>query len=135
MKKLREVFNVIQNYFSGMFISVKFIYLLLSIFFILLTLTMLFGNTASDDNVIVLRTAFSSLMGYVLENSTRKYICTDKGNQYKIFIVGSIALGITFIVFLSYVLRIDYYNPTLILFKNILFSCIGFLISTAKDCD
>ena len=135
MKIFTTFVEKLKTFYSSLFISMKFIYLLLLIFLVMLSISILSNDTFNDNNMIIVRSAFSSIIGFILENSSRKFLCGDKHNHYKILIVGSITLIITIIISFSYFFNIDYYNPSLILIKNTLLSCIGFLISSSRDCN
>ena len=53
---------------------------------------------------------------------------------FRNLIVGIVSIAIFIVVIITYVYGINSNNPSLILLKSVLSSCIGFLISACKDC-
>lgn len=94
-------------------------------------------NVGVDDspNLIIIRTVFASIIGFLLENTTKNaVICNDKVMFFRNTVVGVISITITIVVIVCYIYNIDASNHSLILLKDILFSCIGFLISASEAC-
>ncbi len=89
----------------------------------------------ANGNLATIRTAFSSIIGFVLEKTSRKMICTETSIMLKNYCVGILCISMILIIGLSVIFEINMNNPSLILFKNLLFSGIGFLISSTKECE
>ncbi|MEG2787579.1 MAG: hypothetical protein RR942_07130 [Romboutsia sp.] len=87
----------------------------------------------ATGNLVTIRTAFSSIAGYILEKSTKNCTSNQRLLKNKILLVGSFAVIAMLITTIAYVFNIDVNNPSLILIKNLLFSSIGFLTSASKD--
>lgn len=94
-------------------------------------------DTSLDDygNLVIIRTVFSSIIGFLLESSTQsKAVCTGKVADFRNLTVGIVSIIITIVVIISYIYNFSSSNTSLILLKNILFSCVGFLISASGNC-
>ncbi|MGL5085226.1 MAG: hypothetical protein ACRC68_05840 [Clostridium sp.] len=94
-------------------------------------------NTSVDEstNLIIIRTVFASIIGFLLENTTKNsVVCNDKIMFFRNAVVGLISITITIVVIISYIYNIDASSHSLVLLKDILFSCIGFLISASEAC-
>lgn len=94
-------------------------------------------NTSMEESthLIIIRTIFASIIGFILENTTKNgVVCNDKVMFFRNAVVGLISITITVVVIISYIYNVDASNHSLVLLKDILFSCIGFLISASEAC-
>lgn len=87
----------------------------------------------ATGNLVTIRTIFSSIAGYILEESTKTCSSNSRLLKNKILLVGTFAIIALIVITASYIIDIDVNNASLILIKNLLFSSIGFLISASKD--
>ena len=126
--------NKFKEYASDIYPSVKFLYVILFILISAIGYSAFDNNLVSNDNMVVLRAAFSSILGYMLEAGTSKIICEDKCVKLKCRIVGGMAIWCCMIVLIAHIMNLNTDNSSLIVIKNTLLATIGFLISTAKAC-
>lgn len=103
--------------------------------FVIIAVSAFDPNLDATGNVVTVRTLFSSIIGFVLESSSRKVLCDDTFVMLKNYTTGLLSIAIVLILGATIVFSVDVNNPSLILLKNILFSCVGFLISTSKECE
>lgn len=132
-KQLIFILKKIDRYFSELHVSSKFLFIITFISLIIISISIFIPNLDTTNNLSTIRTLFSSLIGWLLEKST-KFICNNKFSKIKNYCVGSISL-ITLLVLLLAITNNINDNHSLILLKNTLFSSIGFLISSSQSCD
>ncbi|WP_195937837.1 hypothetical protein [Romboutsia sp. 1001713B170131_170501_G6] len=84
-------------------------------------------------NMVTIRNSFSSIVGYILERKTKICNSDKKLLKTKVVLVGTIAIICLSVIIGSYIFGIDANNPSLMLLKNLLFSCIGFLTGASKE--
>lgn len=141
----------------------KFLIVVFFICFVPICLTSLGIGNSSLGNVITIRTMFSSILGYIIEN-----ICTheDKNNneeiikkaiesteiitetqedeimfknegkptlEIRVIIIGHVLLCIIVTLIIGMFFEIQQSNESLVLLKNTGFACIGFLISATRN--
>lgn len=135
MHIIKKLINFILISWRSMYISFKILLIVLLLCFFTIGSSIFNPFLDATGNLVTIRTIFSSIIGYVLESSTKQVIaCKKNAVVLRNIIVGFIAIGITIIIIFSYFYAVDVNNPSLLLFKNILFSCIGFLISASEKC-
>ena len=127
-------FDKCKEYTSDMYPSLKFLYVILFILVSAIGWSVFDKNLVSNDNMVVLRAAFSSILGYMLEASTSKIVCEDKCVKMKCRIVGGVAVWCCIVILIAHTIDLTTDNSSLILIKNTLLAAIGFLISSAKAC-
>lgn len=130
-----KIKNAVNVGFKGIYITSKFLFVIGIMCFIIISFSVFIPELDATGNVVTIRTLFSSIVGFVLESSTRKLFCDDTFTMLKNCFIGVIAIIIIIILAATVVLSIDVNNPSLLLLKNTLFSCVGFLISTTKECE
>lgn len=132
LKKLKDS---IKSSFKGVYISSVFLFVISIICFIVIGYSIFIPGLDATGNLVTIRTLFSSVIGFILETSTRKFSCNDSFIKLKNYFIGSLAILIIVLIALATVFSINVNNPSLILLKNLAFSCVGFLISATKDCE
>lgn len=139
LKPIKVLINYIsklsKNFFSSMYISSKFLFIIATFSLFLISCSVFIPNLDATDNLVTIRTVFSSITGWILESSSRKIICNDRDLLVRNYIVGSFATIILFVLALSIYFSADVNNPSLLLLKNTLFSSVGFLISSSQSCE
>ena len=126
--------NKLKDYTSDIYPSVKFLYIILFILISAIGYSAFDDNLVSNDNMVVLRASFSSILGYMLEAGTSKIICENRYVKLKCRIVGGMAIWCCVIILIAHIMDLNTDNSSLIVIKNTLLSSIGFLISSAKAC-
>lgn len=91
-------------------------------------------SLTTDGNIVIIRSSFSAIIGYLLESASKKIVCGGKQLAIRNFTIGLIAIIITIVIMMASLAAINMYDPSLILLKNTLSSCIGFLISSSESC-
>lgn len=132
MKK-SNMFRGLKKFISSLSYSCRFLLIIGSIALFATCISIFDPNLDSTGNLVTIRTIFSSIVGFILEKSTR--LCNpDKILlRNKVLIIGCLGVIFTIVVLLSYLLNVNVNNPSLILIKNLLFSCVGFLISCNNE--
>lgn len=135
MKRFKEALKSVEEKWSKNYIANKVLFIICMICFITILLSIFDTNLDATGNLVIIRTIFSSIVGYMLESSTRsEFVCSDQNAFIRNAVVSIVSIITTIAVILCYLYNIDPNNPSLILLKNVLFSCIGFLISASKSC-
>lgn len=135
MNRIKKILEVIKGRWKPIYITYKILFTICMLSFFTIIVSVFDPNLDATGNLVIIRTAFSSIIGFLLESSTKTVmICNDKSTTFRNTVVGIVSILITIVIIICYVYEIDPDNPSLILLKNVLFSCIGFLISASKDC-
>lgn len=124
-----------KKIFVDVYITSKFLFIIGIISFILIAISSFDTNLDANGNLVTIRTLFSSLVGFLLEKTTRNMSCDDTFLILKNYFIGGLALATVIILGISMFFVTNNNNPSLILLKNLLFSSVGFLISSSKDCE
>ncbi|WP_297630370.1 hypothetical protein [uncultured Clostridium sp.] len=132
---LKDFIRHLKKLISESYITSRFLLLIGGIAFIMIGISVFKSDLDANGNLATIRTAFSSIIGFVLEKTSRKMICTETSIMLKNYCVGILCISMILIIGLSVIFEINMNNPSLILFKNLLFSGIGFLISSTKECE
>lgn len=132
---LKDFIRQLKELISKSYITSRFLLLIGGIAFIMIGISVFNSDLDANGNLATIRTAFSSIIGFVLEKTSRKMICTETSIMLKNYCVGILCISMILIIGLSVIFEINMNNPSLILFKNLLFSGIGFLISSTKECE
>ncbi|MGL4848454.1 MAG: hypothetical protein ACRC28_05935 [Clostridium sp.] len=139
IEKIRNLMTNIQRniskVFSRVYTTAKFLAIVGALCFIMIAISVFDPNLDASGNLVTIRTVFSSIVGCLLEQTSRKVLCTDTTVMFKNYCIGILAVSITLLLGLTEVFGVDVNNPSIILLKNVLFSSIGFLISGTKDCE
>lgn len=133
MKFLKNPFSKLKEIFSTSETNCKFLMILILIAFPIICLSIFDPYLDATGNLVTIRTAFSTLIGYILQKSTSTISTDNKLFQQKTIFVGIIAMCSLVVVIFSYLLDTEVNNPSLILIKNLLFSSIGFLTSASTN--
>lgn len=118
-----------------MYITSKFLLFLATVCLIIIGTSIFIPNLDATGNLVTIRTLFSSIIGCILETTSRRLSCKDNIMLLKNYCIGILSICILSILILSVIFNINVNNPSLLLLKNILFSCVGFLISSTKECE
>lgn len=132
---LKDFIRHLKKLISESYITSRFLLLIGGVAFIMIGISVFKSDLDANGNLATIRTAFSSIIGFVLEKTSRKMICTETSIMLKNYCVGILCISMILIIGLSVIFEINMNNPSLILFKNLLFSGIGFLISSTKECE
>lgn len=136
MKYIRKALNELAERWRASYIASKVLFFICMLCFATTLLSIFDMNLNASGNLVTIRTVFSSIVGYMLESSTsKKTVCNDKNAFFRNLVVAIISIASTVAIIFSYILNINPDNPSLILLKNSLFSCVGFLISASKMCN
>ncbi|MGL5381192.1 hypothetical protein [Clostridium sp.] len=122
-----------KDFINGLGPSCKFLMVIGTITLGATCLSIFDTNLDATGNLVTIRTVFSSIVGYILEKSTRTCKVDKLLLKNKVLIVGSMSVIFTIVVLFSYLLDINVNNPSLILIKNLLYSSVGFLISSSNE--
>ena len=90
------------------------------VLFFAISISIFNTNANSTDNLSTIRTSFSSIVGYFLQKASSKK---------KTILLGMLAIFIMLVILFSYIFDTPVNNPSLILFKNLFFSLMGYLTS------
>lgn len=120
MNHIKKYLSSIYAFFNGLDLNCKFLSLLGVISFIALSISIFNPYLSVTDNLVTIRTGFSSIVGYFLQKSA---------NQKKTILLGMLAIFLMIVILLSYIFDTPINNPSLILFKNLFFSLMGYLTS------
>lgn len=131
--KIKSGYEDFKNFMDGLGPSCKFLIIIGAITLGATCLSIFDTNLDATGNLVTIRTVFSSIVGYILEKSTRTCKVDKALLKNKVLIVGSMSVVFTVVVLLSYLFDINVNNPSLILIKNLLSSSIGFLISSSNE--
>ncbi|MGL4912271.1 MAG: hypothetical protein ACRC3Y_07540 [Romboutsia sp.] len=131
MKYIKKYMISIYNFFNELELCCRFLTIIAVISFFVISISILNHNLDATGNLVTIRTAFSSIIGYILEKSTSSCNPDAKALKIKTLLVGSFSILSMIVIILSYVFNIPVDNPSLILFKNLFFSSIGFLTSSS----
>ncbi|MGL5753902.1 MAG: hypothetical protein ACRCYC_01115 [Paraclostridium sp.] len=132
-KGIQFALTEFKEFFENLGIVCKYLTVLGIISLSVVCISIFHPELDATGNLVTIRTAFSSIAGYILEKSTKNCTSNQRLLKNKILLVGSFAVIAMLITTIAYVLNIDVNNPSLILIKNLLFSSIGFLTSASKD--
>lgn len=131
---IKNLLNKLGAFFSKLYISSKFLLIIGSLCFLIISGSVFVPELDASGNIVTIRTLFSAIVGFILENTSKKVLCTDHFLILKNYCVGSLAVATTIILAGSIFFSVDVNNPSLILLKNLMFSTVGFLISSSKEC-
>lgn len=131
MKYILKLVNSIKSYFNSLDLSCKFLTFLVVLLFFIVSISALYPNLDTSNNLLAIQTTFSTIAGYILEKSTSSCSPDPKALRNKTMIVGIFSVCSTLIVILAYIFNINTDNPSLVLIKNLLYSSIGFLTSSS----
>lgn len=135
MKRFKEALKDFKERWQKNYITSKVLVIICMICFIAIIISVFDEDLEATGNLIIIRNVFSSVVGYMLESSTKsEFLCADQNSFIRNLVVSTISIITTLVIILCYIYGINPDNPSLILLKNILFSCIGFLISASKSC-
>ena len=131
--KIKNAFNKIKGFFDKLGIVCKYLIILGIISFLVVCISIFDTELDATGNLVTIRKAFSAIVGYTLEISTKT--CTSSPNllRIKVLIVGNFAIIAMIVIIFAYMFNINVNNPSLILIKDLLFSSIGFLTSASKE--
>lgn len=135
MGYLKNFINKILKHFISLYSSSKFLLILCFMCLTFICISVFVPNLTTDGNIVIIRSSFSAIIGYLLESASKKIVCGNKQLAIRNITIGVIAVIITLVIMLSSLASIDMYDPSLVLLKNTLSSCIGFLISSSESCD
>ncbi len=130
---IKIILDEIKKFFNELGIACKYLIILALISFLVVCISIFDTELDATGNLVTIRTAFSSIAGYILERSTKTCTSSPKLLKTKILVVGTFAVMAMIVTICAYVVDINVNNPSLILIKNLLFSSIGFLTSASKD--
>lgn len=130
---IKFILEEIKEFFNELGIACKYLIILGLISFLVVCMSIFDTELDATGNLVTIRTAFSSIAGYILERSTKTCTSSPKLLKTKVLVVGTFAVMAMIVTICAYVLDINVNNPSLILIKNLLFSSIGFLTSASKD--
>ncbi len=135
MKWIKHRLEYSLEKWQSIYITYKILFIIAMLSFGLIIFSVFNPDFKSVDNLVAIRTIFSSIIGFLLENcSQNKTNCNEKIMFFRNLVVGIISITITIVIMVAYIYTVDIDNESMILLKNILFSCIGFLISASKNC-
>lgn len=135
MKGIKSSLEYSVKKWRSIYITYKILFIISMLSFLLIIFSVFNPSLENMENLVIIRTIFSSIIGFLLEACTQnKMICNDKIMFFRNLVVGIMSITITIVVIICYIYIIDIDNGSLILLKDILFSCIGFLISASKNC-
>lgn len=132
-KYIKLAINEFKEFFNDLGIVCKYLIVLGIISFVVVCISIFHPQLDATGNLVTIRTAFSSIAGYILEKSTKTCSSNPKLLKNKILLVGTFSIVALIVIIGAYIINIDVNNPSLILIKNLLFSSIGFLTSASKD--
>ncbi|ENY99878.1 hypothetical protein HMPREF1092_03015 [Clostridium thermobutyricum] len=132
--KLKRNIQKLYSAFLKTYSSTRFLIIIFGICLILISISVFF-DINQNEGLITIRTIFASIIGFLIEISSSKVICNDRTTIIRNYIVGSVSLLIVFILILDIIYYVSPINPSLMLLRNTLFSCVGFLISCSKYCE
>lgn len=130
---IKIILEEIKEFFNELGIACKYLIILGLISFVVVCISIFDTELDATGNLVTIRTAFSSIAGYILERSTKTCTSSPKLLKTKVLVVGTFAVMAMIVTICAYVLDINVNNLSLILIKNLLFSSIGFLTSASKD--
>ena len=133
-EKNRYGFKRFKQTFLNLYVSLKFIYLILVVLLFTIVLSVFIPSLSLNDNIVAVRASFSSIIGYLLESTTSKISANNRFLLYKNTTVGMLSLLCAIIITIALFLDIESNNASLILIKNTLLSSISFLICSVKRC-
>lgn len=132
---LKKFIKALMNMISKSYVTSKFLILIGGIAFLMIGISVFVPNLDATGNLATIRTIFSSIIGFILEKTSRRVLCTETSIMLKNYCVGFLAVAVILIIGFSVLFSVDMNNSSLILLKNLLFSCVGFLISSTKECE
>jgi hypothetical protein len=134
IKKMIKKFLVdFKNFFNELSLVCKYLFIIGILSFSAISISIFHIPLDEVDNLVVIRTVFSSISGYMLEKSTKTCTSDPKLVRNKVVLVGGFSIIATLVVICAYIMNINSKNPSLILVTNLLFSSIGFLTSASND--
>ena len=132
---MKKGFFKLFQYWKSTYISFKILSILAFCSLLSIIISVFNNNLDANGNLVIIRHTFSSIIGYFLENTSKKvFICTDEIIILRNLIVGIISITILIVTTLACFFNVNVNNPSLLLLKNILCSCVGFLISASETC-
>lgn len=132
--KFEKFKSIVKISFKDVYITSKFLFMICIICFVIICCSIFIPGLNANENLATIRTLFSSVIGFILETSIRKIPCDDTFINLKNYFIGILAISIIILLPVSSKVPISD-TPSLILLKNIVFSCVGFLISGTKNCE
>lgn len=133
MKHNKQYLIYIYNFFKELELNFKFLILLGLIAFSILSISIFDKSLNATGNLVTIRTCFSSIIGCILDKSISYCNPDNKALKNKTLVVGLFSIITMIVIIFSYILNISVDNPSLILFKNLLFSSVGFLTSSSSE--
>lgn len=135
MEWVKKILQPVLKKWKALYVTYKVIFIICILCFIFISISVFDKNLDAANNLSIIRNTFSSIIGFLLEDSSKnKMICNSKIMFFRNLIAGIISISIIILVLIAYIYKVDVNNPSLILLKNILASCVGFLISACKSC-
>lgn len=120
INNIKKYLSSIYSFFNELDLNCKFLSLLGIVLFFAISISIFNTNANSTDNLSTIRTSFSSIVGYFLQKASSKK---------KTILLGMLAIFIMLVILFSYIFDTPVNNPSLILFKNLFFSLMGYLTS------
>lgn len=130
---IKIAMNEFKQFFYDLGIVCRYLIILGIISFLVVCISIFHPHLDATGNLVTIRTAFSSIAGYILEKSTKTCSSNPRLLKNKVLLVGTFSIIALIVITAAYIINIDVNNPSLILIKNLLFSSIGFLTSASKD--
>lgn len=124
MHFIKKSINYIFNVFNELDLNCKFLSILGLLSFIAISGSIFNPYLDATDNLVTIRTGFSSVIGYFLQRSS---------SSRKTILLGILALLMMIVIVFSYFFKVSVDNPSLILLKNLFFSLIGYLTGTVAN--
>lgn len=132
---MKTIWKTALKRWKSIYISYKVLIIICMLTFSSIIYSVFNTSMGDSTHLIIIRTIFASIVGFLLENTTKNgVVCNDKVMYFRNAVVGLISITITIVVIICYIYNVDATNHSLILLKDILFSCIGFLISASEAC-
>ncbi|MGL5351852.1 MAG: hypothetical protein ACRDA5_00855 [Clostridium sp.] len=106
---MRVIFESALKRWRSLYISYKVLTIICMLTFGAIIFSVFDSGLAIDGtrdigNLVIIRTIFASIIGFLLENSTKKSIvCNDKVMYFRNTVVGIISIVITIVVIICYI--------------------------------
>ena len=135
MELAEKILKPILEKWKSLYVTYQVIFIICTLCFISIIISVFDKNLNASNNLSIIRTTFSSIIGFLLEDSSKnKVVCNGKVMFFRNLMAGLISISIIIVILITYIYQVDIDNTSLIFLKNILSSFIGFLISACKDC-
>lgn len=132
---MKSILDTALKKWNEIYITYKILFIIAMLTFGTIILSVFDNSLGESGNLVIIRTTFSSIIGFLLESSMKnKMICDGKVAEFRNWVVGIVSVIITIVIVMCYIIEIASSNASLILLKNVLFSCVGFLISACSSC-